>query len=428
MSADSVDGNGRIAQALALAADDDLQRELRNVRAKATLTEVLGEAPEYRWRYSPARIVRNVVALDRTVRAVAQDDLRGRSAMEEVAKEIAEAWESFAVLGERTERVSSLLYAAIAYELAGYQANAACLARRLIDRNRSFVALPSLEEVISVFLQRQLLKLPMVAEPILRPPSKILDEAELAERAAHALVAEGLLQASRYMLSGEEEWLTQADSSLSIALEGFSAYGFVRGANVTSGLRSLLPVIERRSTWVLLNDAAADFPRWRRYLRLLARGLSPTVRDSRSISELWPSQLAALDHGPAGAGQPTGRHPARLPPPPHQLRRTQGLVAPHPASRRLTPTSRGMSSTSRTSPRWPALDRGPSTTTTGPAGSVRPLSHADLQAILAHLSDDPTSCWPAPVRIGQWWRYGCEPAWAARAARPGEVAAVAGGQ
>jgi hypothetical protein len=29
----------------------------------------------------------------------------------------------------------------------------------------------------------------------------------------------------------------------------------------------------------------------------------------------------------------------------HQLRRTQGLVAPHPASRRLTPTSRGMSST-----------------------------------------------------------------------------------
>jgi hypothetical protein len=172
MGADSVDGDGRIARALALAADDDLQRELRNVRAKATLTEVLGEAPEYRWRYSPSRVVRNVLALDRTVRAVAQDDLTTRSDIEEVAKGIAEAWESFAVLGERTERVSSLLYAAIAYELAGYQANAACLAKRLIVRNRSFVTLPSLEEVIGVFLQRQLLRLPIVAEPMLRPPSK----------------------------------------------------------------------------------------------------------------------------------------------------------------------------------------------------------------------------------------------------------------
>jgi hypothetical protein len=53
-----------------------------------------------------------------------------------------------------------------------------------------------------------------------------------------------------------------------------------------------------------------------------------------------------------------------------------------------------------------------------PSGSVRPLSQVDLQAILAHLSDTPTSCWPAPARIGRWWRCGCGPAWAARAARP----------
>jgi helicase len=55
--------------------------------------------------------------------------------------------------------------------------------------------------------------------------------------------------------------------------------------------------MKQRSTWVALNHAAEGYPRWRRYLRLLARGLSPTVLDSRSVSELWPSQLAALEHG-----------------------------------------------------------------------------------------------------------------------------------
>jgi hypothetical protein len=54
-----------------------------------------------------------------------------------------------------------------------------------------------------------------------------------------------------------------------------------------------------------------------------------------------------------------------------------------------------------------------------PSGSVRPLSQADLQAILAHLtSDDPDQLWPAPAPIGRWWRCGCEPAWVARVAPP----------
>jgi hypothetical protein len=34
------------------------------------------------------------------------------------------------------------------------------------------------------------------------------------------------------------------------------------------------------------------------------------------------------------------------------------------------------------------------------SGSVRPLSQADLQAILAHFDSDPTSCWPAATLIG----------------------------
>jgi hypothetical protein len=39
-------------------------------------------------------------------------------------------------------------------------------------------------------------------------------------------------------------------------------------------------------------------------------------------------------------------------------------------------------------PQWPVLDRGPSTHGR-PSGSVRPLSQADLQALLAHFTSDP---------------------------------------
>jgi hypothetical protein len=63
-----------------------------------------------------------------------------------------------------------------------------------------------------------------------------------------------------------------------------------------------------------------------------------------------------------------------------------------------------------------------------PSGSVRPLSHADLQAILAHLDEDPMSSWLAPAPIGRWWQCGSGPVWAGRAGRPSEMAAGSGGR
>jgi hypothetical protein len=53
-----------------------------------------------------------------------------------------------------------------------------------------------------------------------------------------------------------------------------------------------------------------------------------------------------------------------------------------------------------------------------PSGSVQPLSQADLQAILAHLDDDPDQLLAGTSAVGRWWRYGCGPAWAGRAAPP----------
>jgi hypothetical protein len=48
------------------------------------------------------------------------------------------------------------------------------------------------------------------------------------------------------------------------------------------------------------------------------------------------------------------------------------------------------------SPPWPFDDED------RPSGSVRPLSQADLQAILATSATTATNCWPIPVLIGRW--------------------------
>ena len=53
------------------------------------------------------------------------------------ATQVARAWESLARLEDRTSRPIAYLNAAAAYELAGYQANAACLARQILRSPRN---------------------------------------------------------------------------------------------------------------------------------------------------------------------------------------------------------------------------------------------------------------------------------------------------
>ena len=66
---------------------------------------------------------------------------------------------------------------------------------------------------------------------------------------------------------------------------------------------------------------------------------------ARSVLRPTPRRRRHPQPGPPRPRQPPRRHPPRLPPPPHPLRRTHRLGTPQP-TRRLTPTTRGMS-------RWP---------------------------------------------------------------------------
>src|SRR6266536_2873775 len=286
---------------LGLAFDRGFRRELAALRAKATLKQLLGQAPDYRWPYTAERVVRNAAALHLAVRRLTQADPSRLDELRDAARVAAQAWEGLAALEERTSRATALMNAAVGYELAGYQANAACLARASADAS-AWSAEPTFDGVAAAFVQRLMLRVVTAAAELERPPQDPaglgnLDDEELLEQMATAVGGRGLAAAARFFLSGEPERLEQALELLDLASEGFTGAGNSRRVNLTANLRALLPSMQARSTWATLSDVVPGNLRWQRYLRVLARGLGASVLDSRSVSELWPSQLAALAGG-----------------------------------------------------------------------------------------------------------------------------------
>ncbi len=129
--------NGNQNPLEALQTDASFARDVAQVRAKAILTELTGGAPPYRWSYTPTRLSRHSSAALWDLGSVSLSNLDRISEFEPVARQIAQAWEAFAKLGEGATRHTALLNAAAAYEYAGYQANAACLSKLVIGEGPS---------------------------------------------------------------------------------------------------------------------------------------------------------------------------------------------------------------------------------------------------------------------------------------------------
>jgi hypothetical protein len=85
---------------LGLAQDPALLQELAQLRAKATLTEVLGTSPDFRWRYEANRVLRNLVLLQFRLAQQRPDRVAAMAA----SRVIAEAWESSATVFNGTLR------------------------------------------------------------------------------------------------------------------------------------------------------------------------------------------------------------------------------------------------------------------------------------------------------------------------------------
>ncbi len=286
-----------LAALRSMSEDRAFQVHLAQVRARAVLTELAAELPAYKWTYVPDRLVRNLTAGLFDLETVSLSEPAAIDEVSGQARQVAQAWESLARLEEKTSRPVAYVNAAAAYELAGYQANAACLARQLVRNPRS-IEQPSEIELTALFVQRLMVAVRELSAGLMREPSANgFNPQEMVGIAARALMAKGLTHAAAYFLRGATTRLEEAERALALAERGYSSEGFVPQANLVHTLRSVIPVMARRSTWNVLGGSVPDSYRWERYLKLLARGVGQDVYASPSVSELWPSQLAALRGG-----------------------------------------------------------------------------------------------------------------------------------
>ncbi len=271
------------------------RKDLSQIGERAALN-VLGQngVVSTKWRYCAERIIRNLTAITAELEVGDHHDTQ-KSGMFFVAR----AWENLATLGEdeMVHSSTALLNAALAYEWAGYQANAACLARLAASESR-WTTDPSFDGLVSAFLQRLFVRVKSLESRLTELPSPELlrTDAEVDRRAALAVAAIALSAMSSYFLTGQSEHIESAKRSFDLACAGLAQSGDAAAYNTVVGLKKIVPVMVQRSTWSNL-EALSPLPRWHRYLKVLARGLGDNILASRSISDLWPSQVTAVESG-----------------------------------------------------------------------------------------------------------------------------------
>ena len=212
------------------------------------------------------------------------------------ALRLARLWESLARLDEKTPRGHALLSAACAYDLAGYQANAACLSH-CFERERQGLGGTDLQQAVSLFLQRRFVELRRTCARLAAEPDydKVDDMAYALGRAAAATALSSL---GTFFLSGNGgDAAAAATGALADAGHLLASSGHYPESTLLHGVRALAAPMMSRSTWSVLGERARGDPTWERYLMLLARGLGDDLPASRSISEVWPSQREAVNKG-----------------------------------------------------------------------------------------------------------------------------------
>ena len=115
---------------LSLFENAGFQIEAAQIQAKALLSEVAEQVPSYKWSYIAQRVIRNLVRVTFELQNLSIENVEQINDLSSAARQFALIWESLAQLRESTTRNTALINAAVNYELAGYQANALCIAKK----------------------------------------------------------------------------------------------------------------------------------------------------------------------------------------------------------------------------------------------------------------------------------------------------------
>ena len=245
------------------------------------------------WTYHRRGLERNGTAGVFGIEAAVRLDpsvLDGTSDLPTAALRMAQLWEALGATSQNNP--TALLTAAASYELAGYQANSATIAERLTTLTSNWAMTP----IVIDFLRRRALSVVAQQQEREGVVPNVTDPVTLVAEAADRLLGRALEAASQYLLGGQPGQLANAGELLGRAQQMYSRVGRSAEANFCATAVALLLVMQRRTTWSLLADSSGS-SKWQRYLKLLGRGIGRMPIDARSLSELWPSQIRALQSG-----------------------------------------------------------------------------------------------------------------------------------
>lgn len=305
----------RAYQRLGALVNDDLFRNNRaQIRAKAIQNELLLEPPEIAFQFDAKKIWKYCDYIFSEGALLLREEHEETEQILEWIKTAAETFEFLSKFAEEDEQEALLLSAAMCYHIAGYQANAQCLARLVqdqflptrVERNSHPDAVLTYfyRTALVDFLTRRiahLRQLTKTAEVFIRSVQASLAQAlaeqtesplELYNLVGHAYFHRALSKVVQFALAGESSCYAEAEEALEQSHGYFQRTGDATLGTLTSELRTVLELFHERSTWATLEIYAPQLLEdkvWQTYLRSLAY--------DKSIVEFWPAQSRAIEEG-----------------------------------------------------------------------------------------------------------------------------------
>jgi len=268
--------------------------ELKQIKSKSLLKDIDAEDIGIRYSYIPKRMIRNAIASITEIEDVIYDNPIFINDMRPYLKHLAKFWESIANLEEGINKNSALLNAAITYELAGNQANSICIVKK-ISKKYYEITNADISNIVELFLQRLFLQVRDLALQCLIEPQLHEDKGVIDYNILRGIVSAGLLDIIDYYHNGNLKSYDEGINKIKKSIELSSGLSLVHDTILLNGVFNLLPIMYEKSIWKKIGNKI-DYDRWRRYIKLLSRGLGENVYESSSISELWPSQIYAIDN------------------------------------------------------------------------------------------------------------------------------------
>jgi len=300
-------------QLLELNNDDALTRQLYQVRAKAIQSELLDEQPKINFQFNEKQITKISDFLFSESSLLIKEQIGDKSNLLLAIRKAADTFEFLSKFSSDEEKEFLLIKSALCNQIAGYQANAYCLANLLERKYLPKLQFDPISEDLPVlhfrhalinFIRRDTRKLrtistkslsaiselqPIIVTNLSEGSATILD---IYSHAGFAFFETAMKSFVNYCLSGNKDEFISTRNNLEKSYLNFKQAKEVTFSTIVYEINTTLELFLERNTWSTIQANSIksyEKPIFKAYLRNLA--------NQHSIVEFWQSQLKAIQSG-----------------------------------------------------------------------------------------------------------------------------------